>query len=113
MSLPRLPQAAKLVIGLFMNQRELIHPITDRLKKCFGAIDMVSPWFDFSFTDYYESEMGTPLYRRMLVFVTLIQQSHLANIKKQTNAIENLYAQKKITIFAFFKVLIFVSYFGK
>ena len=93
MSLPRPPQAAKLLIGLFMNQRELIHPITDRLIEHFGAIDMVSPWFDFNFTDYYEPEMGTPLYRRMVVFASLIHQRDLAHIKSQTNAIEELFTK--------------------
>ena len=93
MSLPRPPQAAKLLIGLFMNQRELIHPITDRLIERFGAIDMVSPWFDFNFTDYYETEMGAPLYRRMVVFASLIHQRDLARIKLQTNAIEELFTK--------------------
>lgn len=93
MSLPRPPQAAKLVIGLFMNQRELIRPVTGRLIQSYGAIDMISPWFDFSFTDYYEPEMGAPLYRRMMAFVALIQQSDLADVKQQTNAIEGLYVQ--------------------
>ncbi len=36
--------------------------------------------------------MGGPLYRRMLVFTALIQQSDLADVKHQTNAIEDLYA---------------------
>jgi hypothetical protein len=93
MSLPRPPQSAKLVIGLFMNQRELIRPVTGTLIQSFGAIDMISPWFNFCFTDYYEPEMGAPLYRRMLVFATLIQQGDLADVKQQTNAIEDLYAQ--------------------
>ena len=91
MSLPRPPLAAKLVIGLFMNQQELVAPVTDRLIQCFGALDIVSPWFDFYFTDYYEPEMGTPLYRRMLAFATLIQQNDLADIKQQTNTIEDEY----------------------
>lgn len=93
MSLPQPPQAAKLLIGLFMNQRELIHPITERLIEGFGAIDMVSPWFDFNFTKYYEPEMGAPLYRRMVVFASLIHQRALAQIKQQTNAIEELFTE--------------------
>ena len=93
MSLPRPPQAAKLVIGLFMNQQKLIFTVADKLIQKFGALDIVSPWFDFCFTDYYEPEMGTPLYRRMLVFTTLIQQNNLADIKQQTNSIEAHYSQ--------------------
>lgn len=91
MSLPRPPQAAKLVIGLLMNRRELIPSVSDKLVEAFGAVDMVSPWFEFHFTDYYEPEMGMPLYRRMLTFVTLIQQGSLADIKLKTNAIEEQY----------------------
>jgi hypothetical protein len=93
MSFPRPPQAAKLVIGLFMSRRELIPSVSDRLVEAFGAVDMVSPWFEFRFTDYYEPEMGTPLYRRMLAFLALIQQDNLADIKLKTNAIEDLYVR--------------------
>ena len=74
MSQPQPPHLAKLVIGIFMHQRELITPVTGDLTTCFGAIDMVSPWFDFTYTRYYAPEMGTPLYRRMLVFKELVRQ---------------------------------------
>jgi hypothetical protein len=55
---------------------------------------MVSPWFDFNFTDYYEPEMGGPLYRRMVVFASLIHQRDLADIKLQTNNLEEQFTQK-------------------
>ena len=93
MSLPRPPQAAKLVVGLFMSQRGLIDPVTERLSQTFGAIDIISPWFDFNHTDYYEPEMGKPLFRRLLVFAELIQQGDLADIKLKTNAIEDDFAR--------------------
>jgi hypothetical protein len=79
------------VIGLFMRQRELITPVAGDLTAYFGAIDMVSPWFDFTYTDYYAPEMGTPLFRRMLVFKELIRQRDLADIKRQTNTVEHRY----------------------
>ncbi|MFZ0614421.1 MAG: DUF4416 family protein [Desulfobacterales bacterium] len=85
---------AKLVIGLFMRQRELITPVAGDLAACFGAIDMVSPWFDFAGTHYYETEMGSPLSRRMVVFKDLIRQDELAEIKRQTNAIEGRYGRE-------------------
>ncbi|MFZ0132681.1 MAG: DUF4416 family protein [Desulfobacterales bacterium] len=94
MSEPRAPHLAKLVIGLFMPQRELITPVAGDLAACFGAIDMVSPWFDFAGTHYYESEMGSPLFRRMVVFKDLIRQADLAAIKRQTNAIEDRYGRE-------------------
>jgi hypothetical protein len=87
------PHLAKLVIGLFMQRRELITPVAGDLTALFGAIDMVSPWFDFTYTHYYAAEMGTPLFRRVLVFKELIRQRDLADIKQQTNAVENRYGR--------------------
>ena len=93
MSQPQPPHLTKLVIGLLMRQRELISPVAGDLTALFGAIDMVSPWFDFTYTHYYAPEMGTPLFRRMLVFKELIRQRDLADIKQKTNVIERRYGR--------------------
>jgi hypothetical protein len=94
MSQPQPPHLAKLVVGLIMQQRELVTPVAADLAACFGAIDMASPWFDFTaYTRYYEPEMGTPLFRRVLVFKDLIRQRDLADIKLQTNAVECRYVR--------------------
>ena len=93
MSQPQPPHLAKLIISLIMRPRELIGPVAGDLTDLFGAIDMVSPWFDFTYTHYYVPEMGTPLFRRLLVFKTLIRQRDLADIKLQTNAVEHRYGR--------------------
>ncbi|MFV9645733.1 MAG: DUF4416 family protein [Desulfobacterales bacterium] len=95
MSLPKAPKPAKLVIGLFMKEKGLIEQITAELIEVFGSIDMVSPWFPFNYTDYYESEMNAPLFRRMLTFKELIKQSSLADIKNITNEIESNYSREE------------------
>jgi len=95
MSLPKAPKPAKLVIGLFMKEKGLIEQITAELIEVFGSIDMVSPWLPFNYTDYYESEMNAPLFRRMLTFKELIKQSSLADIKNLTNEIESNYSRKE------------------
>ncbi|MGW8185918.1 MAG: DUF4416 family protein [Desulfobacterales bacterium] len=94
MSQPQPPHLAKLVISLIMRQRELISPVAGDLTVLFGAVDMVSPWFDFTYTHYYVPEMGTPLFRRVLVFKELIRQRDLADIKLQTNAVEHRYGRE-------------------
>lgn len=76
-----------------MNSRSLEPRVTHDLEQAFGGIDLVGPWMDFDYTDYYAPEMGKPLYRRMLVFKNLIAQSDLARIKLRTNDIEIQYAQ--------------------
>jgi hypothetical protein len=88
MSHPEAAQAAKLVIGIFAAQEQLIGQVAHVLADHFGAIDMVSPWFDFDFTDYYYPEMGRPLRRRMIVFRKLVAQENLAAIKCFTNTLE-------------------------
>ena len=95
MSLPKTPKPAKLVIGLFMKEKLLIEKIAAELIEVFGSIDTVSPWFPFDYTDYYESEMSAPLFRRMLTFKELVRQSSLADIKILTNEIESNYSRKK------------------
>jgi len=91
MSMPRTPDPAKLVIGIFLKEKPLLDAAAVELADRFGSVDMVSPWFPFDYTDYYESEMGTPLFRRMFSFHTLIQQGELAAIKNATNDIEEKY----------------------
>lgn len=92
MSQPRPPNPAKLVIGALMKEKELFPPVASQLVARFGAIDMISPWFSFDYTRYYEPEMGAPLFRRMLAFKQLIGQEALAGIKLATNAIEGTLA---------------------
>jgi len=101
MSLPRAPQPAKLVIGLFLNDRSLLAAVVDDLERSFGPIELAGLWLDFDFTKYYTREMGAPLYRRMLVFKGFIDQESLAPIKCRTNEIELRYShggKRKVNI---------------
>ena len=93
MSQTQPPKPAKLVIGFFLKEKSLIVPVAKDLTEKFGPVDMVSAWFPFDFTTYYESEMGAPLFRRILVFETLIEQSALAEIKLITNDLELEYSK--------------------
>ncbi len=91
MSKPQPPCPAKLVIGVFMRNKRLLNPVTHDLTDKFGAIDLLSPWMAFDYTPYYKPEMGSPLYRRMIVFKSLIRQTDLPEIKTITNALELKY----------------------
>jgi hypothetical protein len=91
MSLPQKPKPAKLVIGMFTNDKALAEPVSQNLIDHFGPVDILSAWFPFDYTDYYRKEMGSPLFRRVFSFVELIEQSFLAEIKNITNRIEGNY----------------------
>ena len=93
MSNPQEPKPAKLVIGLFMKEKELFEPLVDKLVSRFGAPDLVSRWMSFDYTAYYEQEMGSPLFRRLLTFRSLIEQLSLADIKLETNRLEDQYVR--------------------
>lgn len=91
MSQPVPPQPAKLIIGVFSNNKGLLVPVLEKLTRQFGDIDMISPWMAFDYTRYYEREMGPGLLRRMMAFKPLINQEGLSAVKLATNAIEAEY----------------------
>ncbi len=94
MSVPQNAKPAKLVIGIFTAEPQIIENLVAEFTSRFGPIDLVSPWMPFNFTTYYESEMGSPLLRRVFAFQLLIAQDDLSAIKLATNQIERHYSQK-------------------
>ena len=55
----------------------------------YGAVDLASSWLPFNFTTYYNNEMGTPLFRRLIAFKQLMEQVSLLDIKLFTNDLEH------------------------
>jgi hypothetical protein len=94
MSVPAPPRPAKLIVGFFLARQTLAEAVAGRLADLFGPVDLASEWLPFDFTDYYEKEMGRPLYRQLLAFKNLIDQEQLPDIKHQTNAIESAFARE-------------------
>ena len=89
MSTPKAPVPAKLVMSVFMKDKTVLESVFPRLEAVGGPVDMISPWLDFDFTDYYYREMGEPLFRRLIAFKPLMEQEALASIKLATNRIES------------------------
>jgi hypothetical protein len=88
MSLPQHPKPAKLIVSAFMRRKELLGDTVGMMLEALGPIDMMSAWLPFDDTDYYEAEMGAPLFRRLVSFHELIDQTALVDIKLLTNEIE-------------------------
>jgi len=88
MSKPTRPAPAKLVIGCFTRDKDILGEAARKLSASFGPPDVISRWLPFEHTDYYNSEMGSPLFRRLLAFRDLIQQDALADVKLFTNDLE-------------------------
>ena len=95
MSVPHTPKPAKLIIGIFTQEKNIIDNLIPALAPLYGQIDLVSPWLPFNFTTYYETEMGPSLVRRVFAFKQLIEQDDLAGVKVATNRIEQSYLQRE------------------
>ena len=88
MSKPKRPTPAKLVIGCFTSDKGILEGVARKLSESFGPPDVISRWLPFKHTNYYTSEMGSPLFRRLMAFRKLIQPDTLADIKLFTNDLE-------------------------
>ena len=84
-----------LVIGVLSTAEERRAELLSVLQKKFGPIESQSPSMDFSFTDYYDSEMGSRPQRYLLLFCNLVDPSDLADIKIRTNELEKLFATEE------------------
>ena len=101
MSRPKPPKPVKLVVGIFTGDMQALVPAANFLINAFGEIDLVSPWFAFEDTDYYQKEMGIGLLRRIMAFKFLIDPGRLPEIKHKTLEIEGAFLvdhKRKINI---------------
>jgi len=92
MSTPCGLKPAKLVIGCFTKDMDILGEVAARLSESFGLPDVISRWLPFEHTDYYTSEMGSPLFRRLMAFRELIHQDALPDIKLFTNDLEGQFS---------------------
>ena len=84
----------KLICAITFAQSVDMDDIESNLESRFGPIDSRSGKIDFSYTDYYEKEMGSGLIKRFLSFENLIIPDQLAKIKNETISIEAGFAVK-------------------
>jgi len=78
---------AKLFVAILAPQA-LLGEAENSLDAAFGPLDLKSLIFPFTFTDYYQEEMGSDLYRRFVAHRALIPQDALPDIKHRTREIE-------------------------
>ena len=79
----------KLFVGVLVSEPKLIGEVEKELTSRYGAIDHRSPVIPFHFTDYYAPEMGDIIDRVFFSFERLIEADQLAEIKRQTNGLED------------------------
>jgi hypothetical protein len=88
MARPRPAQPVKLMVGLLSGDLDLFRRARQLLAHDYGPVDLASDVWPFDETSYYEAEMGPKLRRCFLSFERLIRPDQLAEIKRQTNELE-------------------------
>ena len=84
---------AKLLCGMMYRDESVCEKALKMLAEKFGNVEKLSDPYDFTFTDYYEEEMGSGLEKRFAVFQKPIDRARLVEIKLFTNMLE-----KKLSI---------------
>ena len=82
------PEPVKLIMPMITGHAELFDLAKQALVGRFGPVDYESLLLPFDHTDYYEAEFGPNLQRCFLSFEELIDPGRLAEIKCQTNEME-------------------------
>ena len=88
----------KLFIGIIFNNTFCIKKTKELLIQKFGEIDIETPNWSFNFTNYYEKEMGTVLFKKFLSFKKLINPIDIKDIKIYTNNLEKQFESDHIEI---------------
>jgi Domain of unknown function (DUF4416) len=91
MGIPADPKPAKYFVGLLSSDIALLDSVETDLTAILGLVDGRSETLPWSFSRFYEDEMGTGLLRRFVSFSHLISPGNLADIKLQAHEIEQKY----------------------
>jgi hypothetical protein len=78
----------KLFCGLIFSQTAVAEKVKAFLAEQFSAIDSQSAVIPFALTDYYQVEMGAPLFRQFVSFQELLSPEKLPQTKIFTNKLE-------------------------
>jgi hypothetical protein len=94
MSTPQIPDPALLIVSVLASQWQGFKPqLLDDLQARFGPLLYCSQAILFNQTNYYNQELGTPLFKRFLGFKQLVAQDSLVDIKLGTNTLEKEYSR--------------------
>lgn len=78
----------KLVASFLSVRDERIAEAIRGLADVCGDPDFIGPCHPFSFTEYYQDELGSPLRRRFVSFERLVAPDSLPAVKLQSNSLE-------------------------
>jgi len=83
----------KLIIGILCSRRDFVPKLEERLTELFGPIDYRSDTIPFTFTSYYNREMGDEIERYFVSFEQLVSPDQLSSSKIPTNRLEEEFTE--------------------
>lgn len=78
----------KLFVGMLCADEDIMRRARHLLARRFGAVELESEVWPFTFSNYYQAEMGAGLLRWFIAFERCIQPDEIGEIKEWTNALE-------------------------
>jgi hypothetical protein len=88
------PKPVKLIIGILAANEAALASAVKAISESFGAIDLTSDIWPFTQTNYYKDELGENALRQFVSIEKLIDPGKLAQIKHDTNSLEQQLAKK-------------------
>jgi hypothetical protein len=93
------PKPVKLIIGILGADDGCLSAAAQAIEAELGRIDLLSEVWPFDQTDYYKEQTGENIRRQFVSIEELIDPGRLAQIKHQTNRLEqNLAAELKLSL---------------
>jgi hypothetical protein len=87
------PAPVKLIIGILAANQDCLMQANQAVQEMLGKIDLTSAIWPFDQTDYYQEQTGPNIMRQFVSIEKLIDPGTLAEIKHQTNEIEQKLAK--------------------
>ncbi len=84
----RPPARAKLIIGFLSGLTELVGQVRKELKNKFGPEEEVLESIPFTWTNFYEKEIGTNPVRTFVSYENTFPREEIVEIKRYTNELE-------------------------
>jgi hypothetical protein len=84
----RSPKPVKLFAGLLAGSESMLGEARARLEREFGPVDLLSPAWPFTATEYYRDELGETVLRQFVLFENLVDPACLPDVKIRTNEME-------------------------
>jgi hypothetical protein len=88
------PKPVKLIIGILAADQTCLAAAVEAVRAKFGPLDLESPVWPFTQTEYYKEQAGASISRQFVTVEKLIDPGNLAEIKLTTNRIEQELSQQ-------------------